>query len=165
MLCMNKQELDELAYLHGLEKEMKRDDFAIIQTWEDYSKESHNDNAIHQQFHNLLMLSCAPITKQKSIQSCPHHQFKDEQTFLRLIFDYILNKRKAVQELNTYDKAAQEAQSGTSMADFNRCIKSGICIHCIHKFAINTNGLNDIDLYSTGTKHTISNSFPKALSI
>eukprot|EP01084_Bolivina_argentea_P207596 354156_1 len=115
MLSTNKQDLDKLAYLHGLKEEIQRDDFTIIQTWDDYSKESHNDNAIHQQFHNLLMLSCAPITKQKSIQSCPHHHFKDEQTFLRLIFDYILNKPKAVQELNTHDRAVQQAQSGTSI--------------------------------------------------
>eukprot|EP01084_Bolivina_argentea_P209514 356857_1 len=94
-----------------------------IEDWKQYSKESHDWNNIDIQFRELIDfdLSMAhPITK-----------------FSELLQRFVINE----------DRIEWEMKRVTKKSGWNgslRRIAPGICMSCIQKFIIETNGLRDI---------------------
>eukprot|EP01084_Bolivina_argentea_P020746 38558_1 len=107
----------------------------VISTWEEYSKQSHNNNKIHQQFHNLLGLNRISVITKK-YEQCPHHQFKNHRSFLQLINGYINNELSFVQQVMRHDNSVEPMQT----------IKTGLCSYCICNLITQTNGLNNIHI-------------------
>eukprot|EP01084_Bolivina_argentea_P302264 521713_1 len=127
--------------LNGLSIEIQRDDFAFIDSWKEYSFQSHDENKIYQQLDNLLDIAYEmhkyPLPIQKYIKLCPHTEFEDQNTLIQIMINYCCNKQSAAKQLNSLLH---------SEISFKEKIKYRLCNNCIHKFIIKTNGLNDIFL-------------------
>ena len=118
--------------LHGMEDDSN---ITHINTWNEYASLSHNQQAVGRQFEQLLWSDAPGIHELKTMQRCCHNSFKSQQSFLNLLCGYIRNESSAVAMVRNHDR------NKNSELDY---IKTGICIDCIQKFLIKTNGLNDV---------------------
>eukprot|EP01083_Nonionella_stella_P154216 496614_1 len=98
-----------------------------IHNWEQYSASSRNEQHVARQFEHLLWTDYTSLHALQTLQTCDHNSFKSQQSFLNLLRGYIGNDVNCVQILRNNDH-----------------IKTGICLHCIQQFLIETNGLTHV---------------------
>eukprot|EP01084_Bolivina_argentea_P114246 203439_1 len=106
-----------------------------VSNWKQYSQQSFNENAIQSQFENLLNSADTIMHETKEFNKCPHNYFDNQQQFLEILWKYIINNKEAIWTVKQYN-----VQSDT----ITNPIKTGICMNCIQKFIIKTNGLRNI---------------------
>ena len=130
----NTSFMQDLMVDHVL-SEMEREDFVFIDSWQDYSEQSHDKKVVHTQFNNLLNEEYDPVMSLKTLNECPHHDFIDQSTFLQTIRGYINHKVISVNRVNSHDNKSKL---------YHQMIKTGMCMNCICKFILKTNALNAI---------------------
>ena len=105
-----------------------------IQTWKEYSTESHGGNGVDLQFKTLLNEMHEWHAELLPTAKCAHNHFENQAQFMNILRGYVRNEPESLRIVSKH--------RNNHSADY--AITVGLCIDCIHQFILETKGLNDI---------------------